>query len=193
MNLPLRVRALFVFFLIAGLVCGRPALAAESTTGVIYGTVFDTSGAPLSGVAISAASPSGAYGTTTDAHGRFAILGVVPDSYVVSAQRQGYTSATQSGVNVLPGEREQAAFTLAPALKTIGRVNAAGSAFTTGSPSDTFTVSGATARALAPPSSSSGLATYLSGTVQGAIESVPGVRPRPVRECRLARRQGFRR
>jgi len=174
MTLPLRARALIACFLIAGLLSAKPAIAAESTTGAIYGTVSDTSGALLAGVAISAASPSGTYGTTTDAHGRFSILGVVPDAYVISAQRQGYTSASQSGVNVLPGERQQATFTLAPQLRTIGHVNA-GSAFTPGSASDTFTVSGAQARALAPPANASGLSTYLSGTVQGAIASVPGV------------------
>jgi hypothetical protein len=174
-----RVRALFSLFLAAGLCAGplaaRPAFGAESTTGAIYGTVSDQAGAPLRNAAVTAASPSGTYAATTDLHGRFVILGVVPDSYTVSAQLQGFVSVEQAGVTVLPGERRQAAFTLAPVLRTIGRVSAGGSAFTPGSASDTFSVSGAAARAISPPASSSGLATYLSGTVQGAIASVPGV------------------
>jgi hypothetical protein len=175
MKLSPRVRALFAFFVIAAFFGPKPAFAAEPTTGTIYGTVSDRSGQPLVHVAVSAASPSGTYTATTDEHGRFAILGVVPDSYTVSAELQGFQSVTQPGVNVLPGERQQAAFTLSPELRTIGRVSASGKAFVSGSPSDTFTVSGAQARAVSPPASSAGLATYLSGTVQGAIASVPGV------------------
>lgn len=152
-----------------------PLGAAEATTGAIFGSVLNRGGQPLSGVAISAASASGTYAATTDERGRFAILGIVPDTYTVSAQRRGYESALRSGVNVLPGERQEISFTLAPSLRTIGHVTAGASAFVPGSTSDSFTISGASARAQSPPASSSGLATYLAGTVQGAIASTPGV------------------
>ncbi len=165
----------FIFILMAGHYGTRPATAAEATTGAIYGSVADRNGRPLANVAISAASPSGTYATMTDARGRFAILGVVPDDYTVSAELQGFQSVKTSGVNVLPGERQEATFTLATELRTIGRVRAGGSAFVPGSTSDTFTVVGSAARAVSPPVSSSGLATYVAGTVQGGIASVPGV------------------
>src|SRR5271156_2076540 len=168
-------RTLFAFGLMAGLFQAAPVAAAEATTGTIYGSVSDPSGRPLAGVAIAAASPSGSYATKTDALGRFVILGVVPDAYTISAQLQGFQSVNRSSVNVFPGERQEAAFTLAPVLRTIGRVSAVTSAFMVGSTSDTFAVSGGAARAASPPVSSSGLANYLSGTVQGAIASVPGV------------------
>jgi hypothetical protein len=177
MTLSSSARTLFTFLIIlmaAGFSLG-PALAAESTTGAIYGFVSDQSGAPLANVAIAAASPSGSYSTKTDARGRFSILGVVPDAYAVSAELRGFESVSKSDVQVLAGEREEVTFTLATALRTIGRVTAGSSAFTVGSASDTFTVSGAAARAASPPASSSGLATYISGTVQGAVASVPGV------------------
>ena len=175
MRLSSRARALLGSFLIALALGARPVAAAESTTGTIYGTVADQSGRPLAKVAVAAASPSGTYTTTTDARGRFAILGVVADSYTISAELTGFQSVRRADVVVLPGERQQASFTLQPELHTIGRVSAASAAFSVGSTSDTFTVRGADARAASPPASSSGLATYLSGTVQGAIASVPGV------------------
>jgi hypothetical protein len=175
MTLPSRVRALFALFSLAVLLSPQPAVAAEATTGAIYGSVADRAGRPLANVAISAASPSGIYSATTDARGRFSILGVVADEYTVSAQLKGFVSVETSGVRVLAGERQEATFTLAPELRTIGAISARGSAFVAGSTSDTFTVSGAAARAVSPPVSSSGLATYLSGTVQGSIASVPGV------------------
>jgi hypothetical protein len=173
-----RARALFACFfgaVIAAVAGAAPAAAAESTTGAIYGSVADQHGKPLPGVAISAASPSGIYAAKTDAGGRFAILGVIPDTYTLSAELAGFTSVKTSGVVVTPGERQAATFTLAPELRTIGRIEARGSAFVAGSTSDTFTVSGESARAVSPPVSSSGLATYISGTVQGAVASVPGV------------------
>ncbi|MGP6158520.1 MAG: carboxypeptidase regulatory-like domain-containing protein [Vulcanimicrobiaceae bacterium] len=153
----------------------RPVLAAEATTGAIIGSVSDASGKPVAGARIAAASPSGTYSATTDARGRFSILGVVSDTYTISAEAPGFQSVTQGGVTVLPNGRQQAAFTLRPELPTIGHVSASTSAFSVGAPSDDFTISGATARAQSPPVSSSGLANYLSNTVQGAVASVPGV------------------
>ncbi len=175
MTMAFRARALFAFLLLVTSMGPPAARAAEATTGAIYGSVSDQSGAALANVSISAASPSGTYSAKTDARGRFAILGVVPDAYTVSAQLRGFESVSRANIQVLAGERQEATFTLAAALRTIGSVRSGNSTFTTGSTSDTFTVSGSTARALSPPVSSAGLATYISGTIQGAIASVPGV------------------
>ncbi|HYZ16681.1 MAG TPA: TonB-dependent receptor [Candidatus Acidoferrum sp.] len=152
-----------------------PARAAEATTGTIAGSVASPSGQPLSGVHVVATSPSGRSTATTDARGRFTILGLAPDSYTISAESPGYEIAAQAGITVLPGQTQQLAIRLAGALRTIGSVKATSNAFVVGSPSDTFTVSGEAARARTPPVSSSGLANYTAGTVQGAIASVPGI------------------
>ncbi len=131
-------------------------------------------GAAIAGVRIAARSPSGEYATTSDSSGRFLILGVVPDTYGVTAQSKGYQTA-ESVVNVLPGEREELAFVLQPQLREIARVESKSEAFPIGQTSDTFTVSGDTAAASAPNESSSGLAAYTQGSIQGAIAGVPGV------------------
>jgi hypothetical protein len=150
------------------------AYSSELTTGSILGTVRSVAGAPISGASLTARAPSGRYATTTDRTGRFVILGVVPDTYAVTAQANGYQPASEVAI-ILPAEREEIAFTLQPKLREIARVEAKGEAFPVGSTSDTFTVTGDAARATSPSESSSGLASYTQGSVQGAIAGVPGV------------------
>jgi hypothetical protein len=153
---------------------GLAARGAELTTGAIMGSVKTSTGAPIPGARVLAVSPSGRYSATSDAEGGFLILGVVPDTYTVAAQANGYETATDVEV-VLPGERQQIAFTLRPQLKEIAHVESKGEAFSIGSTSDVFTVSGEQARATSPSENASGLAAFSQGTVQGAIASVPGV------------------
>jgi hypothetical protein len=154
---------------------GAAVQAAEATTGIIIGSVVATMGQPVANAHVSAVSASGSYTAITDARGRFTMLGVAADTYRVSAAAPGYQSALREGVTVLPGQSQQLSFRAEPALKTIGTVRATSSAFAVGSTSDSFTVSGSAARAQTPVASSSGLADYSAGTVQGAIASVPGV------------------
>lgn len=169
------IRARMLFALSVIFVSGfGQAGAAEATTGTVVGVVT-ASGVPVANASLTLASPSGMYSARSDVRGRFSLLGVAPDVYVVSVQASGYQSAKQNGVVVLPGQTQYVAFRLVPTLATIASVQSTSRAFATGSTSDSFTVSGAQARAISPPVSSSGLATYIEGTVQGAIASVPGV------------------
>lgn len=156
------------------LLSSQTAHAAELTTGAVLGSVRGIAGSPIVGARVTARSPSGRYAASTDAAGRFIILGVVPDTYTVTAQADGYEPASEIAI-VLPGEREELAFALHPQLREIARVEAKGEAFPVGSTSDTFTVTGEAARASVPSESSSGLATYTQDAVQGALAGVPGV------------------
>ncbi len=156
------------------LIHSQTAYASELTTGSILGSVRTDRGTPIADAQIAALAPSGRYATITDGAGRFLILGVVPDTYTVTARAKGYQSASQIAI-VLPAEREEIAFTLQPSLREIARVEAKGEAFPVGSTSDTFTVTGEAARASSPSESSSGLAAYTQDSVQGAIANVPGV------------------
>jgi len=149
--------------------------AAESTTGTVVGTASNESGAPVGDAQVVAASPSGLYRSSTDARGRFALFGLIPDTYAISVVAPGYQGASRNGVTVLPGGTQNVAFTLLPTLKTIASVRSTSRSFTVGSTSDTFTVSGNQARASVPSESASGLANYTQGTVQGAVSGVPGV------------------
>ena len=151
-----------------------PARAAEATTGVVLGIIVDDAGAPVSHARVAVVAPSGRAVEVTGADGRFTSLGLAPDTYTISVDVEGFES-TSLHATILAGQTERVTLHVTKLLKQIGNVRAASSAFTVGSTSDTFTVSGDAARALAPPVSSSGLANYTAGTVQGAIASVPGV------------------
>lgn len=150
------------------------ARGAEITTGTILGSVTTPAGKPLAGAVVTASAPSGRYSVASDALGRFTMLGLSPDTYVVTVELGGF-EASSATVVVLPAEHERLTFTLHPAIKEIARVQSRGQAFTVGSTTDSFTVAGAQAQAATPQASSSGLANYSRDTVQGAIANVPGV------------------
>jgi hypothetical protein len=176
MKVAFPARTLFALSLLSlvALVTPESVHAAEATTGTIVGSVSANS-SPIANAHVTAVSPSGIYTTTSDVHGRFDILGVTPDTYAMTVEARGFETAKQSDLTVLPGQSLNVVFRLVTQLRTIATVNATGKAFAVGSTSDTFTVNAAQARALSPPVSSSGLATYIGGTAQGAIASVPGV------------------
>ncbi len=175
MKSSLGVLALFAFLSIPVVDRTAVARAAEATTGVIVGTVATREGAPIAHATVSASSASGRYVALTNAQGRFAMLGVAPGSYIISAEAPGYEPVTTRDLRVLPGQEQHVSFTLAPQLRNIASVRASAGAFTVGSTSDKFTVSGEAALAQFPTTSSAGLASYSQGSVQGAIANVPGV------------------
>jgi hypothetical protein len=164
MKIYIAARMLFALSVVFIIGSGQ-AGAAEATTGTIAGVVT-ANGVPVANASLTLASPSGIYLARSDARGRFSALGLVPDVYAVSVVAVGYQPVKQNSVIVLPGQTQYIAFRLVATLATIASVQ---------STSRSFTVSGAQARAISPPVSSSGLATYIQGTVQGAIASVPGV------------------
>ncbi|HEY1429967.1 MAG TPA: carboxypeptidase-like regulatory domain-containing protein, partial [Candidatus Tumulicola sp.] len=151
------------------------APAAESTVGAIFVTVVDAAGKPLAGAHITALAPAGRYTGSTDSSGRYALLNITPDTYVVSIDVTGYQSVTHDGVTVLAGQTQAIVFTMERALKTIASVRSTAKAFAIGSTADTFTVTGDEAKATNPLPGAAGIPQYTQGTVQGAIVNVPGV------------------
>jgi hypothetical protein len=172
-----RCRALVSALAIVALLIGgvQRAPAAEVTTGILSGTVTSVDGRPLAGALVTIVAPSGRYQTHSDAQGHFTLVGIVPDTYVLEVAEGGYDPLTERGVLVLAAQTEHANVHLAQRLATIGSTHTSGAAFSVGSTSDTFTVSGDAAQARTPNENASGLAQYGAGTVQGAISAVPGV------------------
>jgi len=157
----------------AGFPVGIPA--AESTTGAIVGTVSGERAMALPNAELIVRSAAGRSVAHSDARGRFTLLGLVADVYLVTVSAPGYATETDPGIRVIAGTVTRASFVLHALTQTIGTVRARSAPFVAGAPADTFSVNGADAQARAPVASSSGLATYLQGTVQGAIAGVPGV------------------
>ncbi|HXW51978.1 MAG TPA: TonB-dependent receptor [Candidatus Acidoferrales bacterium] len=110
--------AAVVFALLA--LCGTISLAG--VTGNIAGRVSDASGNPLSGAKVTATSPSLAASAPTDAHGYYAILNLSPDTYSVTATKDGYDPTTIFGITVQADQTAATNISLRPVAKTLGKV-----------------------------------------------------------------------
>src|SRR5579872_2314548 len=76
-----------------------PALTAGGVIGTLRGSIVDAqTNAGISGVAITAVSGSGAFHTTTDTHGFFALLQLPTDTYTVTASKNGYATQVVSEI-----------------------------------------------------------------------------------------------
>jgi hypothetical protein len=124
-----RVGAIATAISVALMLCVTTGMqsAIAGTTGSITGTVRNgTSGAPLAGVRVTAASPSQAATTTTDSHGFYAFLGLGADTYTVSFSLTGYTPVSVPGVTVFQDQNYVLNEKLTAALKTIATVQTSG-------------------------------------------------------------------
>lgn len=120
-----------------------PSPVLASTVGVLSGRVTDSAtNQPLANVRVTAASPSGAYHATTDAHGFYSLTGVPADTYVVSFEEAGYQSTSIPGVTVFADQSQSLNETLSKSLRTIAvaRARAAGSAFQPSQTVDTVSI-----------------------------------------------------
>ncbi len=118
------------------------APAFAGTTGVVKGTVTDSSGAPVPGVSVTLKSPSGTYRATTDSHGFYTIIGVFADTYTASFEKSGYDSKVFTGVSVFADQTFSVDAVIAKSLRTIANVTArsTASAFQPEQTVDTYTV-----------------------------------------------------
>ncbi len=147
-----------------------PLLAG--TTGTLAGIVVNSSGAPLAGALVTAASPSQTVTVTTDASGRFTFLSLAPDTYSISAGKQGFETASITGVSVFADQVQTLRVTLAPSLKTIARVTARSTMdlVKPGTTTDVYSVNSTVTQAAAGVGGGGNLNNAYS-----AIATVPGV------------------
>jgi len=103
------------------------ALAA-GITGTISGTLTNAAtGAALSGVKVSAASPTGNAVATSNAKGFFTLTGLNVDTYTISFQLPGFEPASLTGITVFADQVQDVSTKLRKSLSTIVRVTALGS------------------------------------------------------------------
>jgi len=86
-------------FTVATIVLAAPAFAG--TTGTLTGYVVMAGDKPVAGAKVTVVSPTDSESTTTDAQGYFAFVDLPPDTYSVSASKDGYAPVVQAGVTVL--------------------------------------------------------------------------------------------
>lgn len=146
--------------------------ALAGVTGNMAGTVRDDAGAPVAGASVQASSVSQVAKTTTDAHGRFLFLALVPDTYTISIAKEGYQPTSFPGNSVFADQTQQVVLTLPKKLKTIVRVTsqAGASLVKSGVGGDMYSVNSAQASAAAALGGGGSLQSAYS-----AMASVPGV------------------
>jgi len=167
------LRHAFVSVLVALAMLCQGTWALAGTTGNITGTLTDTTtGKAVADAKIGAVSPSQSATTTTDAGGHFTFLGLAPDTYTVSAEKQGYAPISLAGVTVFADQSLTLNLTTHPELKTIAAVTsrAAGNLVKPGTTSDVYSVNAATQQVV----SGSGGGFNLNSAYSG-IYSQPGV------------------
>jgi len=86
--------ALFLFLGIGG-------LAQETAVkGNLSGVVVDTTGAVVPGAKVTLTGPEGTLTTPTDGQGNFSFVRLVPGTYSVKVEKQGFKAADATGVEV---------------------------------------------------------------------------------------------
>src|ERR1700680_104829 len=126
-------------------------VATAGTTGAISGSLVDSaSGAPIVNPNISAGSPSQSGGTHTDGVGRFGFLSLIPDTYTLTASRDGYQTTTQSGVTVFADQSQNIVMRAQKSAKTLGTITTISSALSpvrAGTTTDVYSVNPALTKA----------------------------------------------
>ncbi|MBC5824832.1 MAG: TonB-dependent receptor [Candidatus Eremiobacteraeota bacterium] len=162
-------------FLIAGLLCAGalPVAGNAGTTGSISGRVRADGGAPLANARISVVSASQTAIATTDVRGFYSLLNMTPDTYIVTASKEGYDSASSSGITVQADQNSAADFSLHATTRVLGRIitTAQGTVVNKSVTGDLYTVGAAALNSY--QGNAGGAETLYSQN--GVVGSLPGV------------------
>jgi hypothetical protein len=147
------------------------AAVVAGTTGSLTGVVVSTSGAPIAGARLVAVSPSQSETVTTDAAGHFALLSLAPDTYTITASKEGFETSTFTGISIFADQVQTLRLSLGPALRTIARVTTRSSmdVVKPGTTGDVYSVNATVSQAAAGMGGGGGLNNAYS-----AIATVPG-------------------
>ncbi len=114
--LPSSLRPTFVLLGLLVAFASQASWALAGSSGGIAGTITDAkTGAPIPGVRLQVTSPAESVTTTTDAHGHFIVFSLEPDTYTVTAQKDGYVTRTASDYSVYADQTQQYDMNLTPA------------------------------------------------------------------------------
>ncbi len=159
------------FVLLVAFVC-QETWALAGVTGGLTGTVLDAeTSAPIAGAEVIATSPSQSTTVTTDASGHFSFLTLAPDTYTVTASKNGYQSTSVPGEIVFADTVQNVSLRIPKALRTIAHVTstAAGSLVKSGTTADVYSINATTQAATAALGGGG-----LINQAYSAISTVPG-------------------
>jgi hypothetical protein len=101
---------------------GQGTRTLAGTTGTVSGTVTDDKGAKLSDVLVNAIAPSYTTKTSTGASGFYSLVGMPPDTYVITFSKSGYAVESRPGVTVTQDQSVVLNVALGPQPKTLGSI-----------------------------------------------------------------------
>jgi Carboxypeptidase regulatory-like domain len=165
-------RFLAVFFFVFIISSQQSTSTFAGTTGTLGGYVFAQGGNPLQDARVSAVSPSQSATTQSDITGHFLFASLIPDTYSVTASKDGYQTLTQPGITIIADNTQNIEFTLRPQVATLAKVVVSGSVLGLLSPGTTQSVYNITPK-LASTLSVLGGGTNLN-QAYSAITAVPG-------------------
>jgi Carboxypeptidase regulatory-like domain/TonB dependent receptor len=165
------VKSSILLFALAAVVSAGAICARAGTTGSITGLVASSTKAPIAGARVVAVSASQTATVITDASGRFALLSLAPDTYTITVSKDGFETASLTGVSIFADQLQTIRVTLAPSLRTIAHVTARSSMdlVKSGTTSDVYSVNSTVTQAAAGLGGGGNLNNAYS-----AIASVPG-------------------
>ncbi len=148
-------------------------LASAGTTGGISGHVTDVNGAPVANAKISVSSPSQSATALSDVHGFFSVLDLTPDTYTVTAAKDGYDTAQVAGITVQADQTSSVAVAMHAVVRVLTTVvsTAAAGVVSKSVTGDLYAVS---ANAVDRYQGSAGGAETLYSQ-NGVVGSLPGV------------------
>jgi len=114
--LPSFLRPTFVLLGLLAAFGSQASWALAGSSGGIAGTITDAkTGAPIPGVSVQITSPSESVKVTTDAHGHFIVFSLEPDTYTLTAVKDGYVTRTAADYSVNADQTQQYDMSLMPA------------------------------------------------------------------------------
>jgi Carboxypeptidase regulatory-like domain/TonB-dependent Receptor Plug Domain len=168
MNRTILRMALVALFVISAQATGTLA----GTTGALTGYVVVQSGAPLASAKVTASASSQTATSDTDARGHFAFVSLSPDTYTLTASKDGYETVSQPGITVIADNTRTVTITMQPSVKTIGVVTtrAAAELVKPGTTADVYSVNAATSAKVASLGGGGSL-----NQAYAALAATPGV------------------
>src|SRR5471032_151528 len=112
-------RAAAFLGLLVTLCQGTQTLAG--TTGSVQGYITDANNRPIAGAAISVIAPSYSTHTVSGTNGFYAVNGLPPDTYTVTAVATGFATTQVPGITVTQDQTARTDIKLATDVKVLGK------------------------------------------------------------------------
>ncbi len=117
-----RAPSLIAFVLLFVLSGAAPPASDAGTTGTLVGDVVTGGEVPVADAKITVTSAAQNASTVTDARGHFTFVSLQPDTYAITATKEGFHAVSQAGVEVFADNTQAIRLFLERETRTLGTV-----------------------------------------------------------------------